>query len=342
VTAPYQASLHSNAIANAFLTVIGQNGTTGNTYIEYSTYLGGSESDVGQGVAIGALNEVYVTGTSTFWDFPWRDNFQPFNGSADAFIAKLNLARPGVASLIYATPLGGTAPAGIFVNARGNDIATDGAGHVYATGATTAGDFPTVVSTSGIMNGFQPICSSCQGTSPQYATVKAGQTATYSLVIFSPNGYTGSVALACGGAPPQSVCAPSLSAVTLPAQFAVTVTTTANSFVSLGKRRELNPGDSPKTLELLSISVTFIALLLSWVLTHPKTQQHSRLAFLSCAIFLLISAMALVLAACGSGSAGGSSSSADPGTPAQTYPLSLTGTAADGTTRTLNLTLNVQ
>jgi len=167
VVAPYQANLHANATANAFLTVIGQNGTTGNAFIDYSTYLGGSESDAGQGVAIGALNEIYVTGTATSWDFPWKDNFQPFNGSADVFIAKLNLAMPGSASLIYATPLGGTAPPGTSVTAGGNGIATDGSGRVYVAGAATAADFPTVVSTSGIMNGFQPICSSCQGTSPQ-------------------------------------------------------------------------------------------------------------------------------------------------------------------------------
>ena len=166
ITAAYQASLHSGATANAFLSVVGQNGTSGKTYLAYSTYVGGSESDVGQGVVIGAPNEVYVTGTASSWDFPWKDNFQPFNGGADAFIAKFDLVMPGSTSLIYATPLGGTAPPGTTVSAAGNAIVTDRLGHVYVAGATTAADFPTAVSTSGIMNGLQPVCSSCQAMPP--------------------------------------------------------------------------------------------------------------------------------------------------------------------------------
>ena len=90
------------------------------------------------------------------------------------------------------------------------------------------------------------------------ATVKAGQTATYSLVIYSPNGYAGPVALSCGGAPPAGVCNTSVSTVTLPAQFAVTVTTTANSFVA---PRAWNSGERFRTVQWLSIFATFAARL---------------------------------------------------------------------------------
>jgi hypothetical protein len=116
-TAAYQPNIHANATANAFLTVVAQNPSTGIASIVYSTYLGGSELDSGQSIAVVSMpnqvtvsNTVYVAGSASSWDFPWHDNFQPFNGMSDAFVAKLNPAMSGTASLIYSTPLGGTAP----------------------------------------------------------------------------------------------------------------------------------------------------------------------------------------------------------------------------------------
>ena len=65
-----------------------QDALSGQTSLKYSTYLGGSETDAGQGIAVAAQNAVYVTGKTTSWDFPWHDNLQPFNGAGDAFVAK--------------------------------------------------------------------------------------------------------------------------------------------------------------------------------------------------------------------------------------------------------------
>jgi hypothetical protein len=168
------------------------------------------------------------------------------------------------------------------------------------------------------------------------ATVTAGQTATYSLVIYSPNAYTGSVGLSCAGAPPAGACITSVSTVTLPAQFAVTVTTTANSFVA---PRAWNPGERFGTVQWLTIFATFAGVWTCWLLICAPNRKHPYLISFVCLPLLLI--LALALGACGGGS-DASSTSSDPGTPDQTYPLTLTGTAADGTTRTLNLTLNVQ
>jgi Beta-propeller repeat len=162
----YQTHLHANATANAFLTVVAQNPTTGLTSITYSTYLGGSNSDSGQSIALVSIpnqvtvsNTVYVAGSAGSWDFPWHDNLQPFNGTTDAFVARLDPTSSGPASLIYATPLGGTAPAGGIANSVINGISTDAAGHVYVAGETTSVDFPTAGSPG---NGFQLICGSCQ------------------------------------------------------------------------------------------------------------------------------------------------------------------------------------
>jgi hypothetical protein len=160
--APYQSNLHVNATANAFLSVVAQNPATGMTSLAYSTYLGGSAMDAGQGVTATAFNSVYITGAAKSWDFPWHDNLQPFNGSSDGFVAKLDPSAAGAPSLIYATPVGGTAPTGLTVAASASAIVADGFGDVYVAGQTTAADFPTAVTTGGVMNGFQPICASCQ------------------------------------------------------------------------------------------------------------------------------------------------------------------------------------
>ncbi len=160
----FQTSLLASATGNAFFAVVNQNGETAMTSLAYSTFLGGSEGDVGSGIAVAAGNEVYLTGTTASWDFPWHDNVQPFNGASDAFVARFDPTQSGNASLIYATPLGGTSPAGGAATAAGNGIASDGKGNVFVAGAATAADFPTALTTAGGLNGFQPNCASCQQT----------------------------------------------------------------------------------------------------------------------------------------------------------------------------------
>jgi Beta-propeller repeat len=86
--AAYQTTL--NGTSNAFLAVIPQDPATGQTRLAYSTFLGGSQSDAGQSVWLAAPNRVYLAGTATSWDFPWRFNFQPFTGDTDAFVAELD------------------------------------------------------------------------------------------------------------------------------------------------------------------------------------------------------------------------------------------------------------
>lgn len=164
--AAYQPALHPSAESNAFLTVVAQDPISGQTSLAYSTYLGGSSADTGQGIAVGAPNAVYIAGGTTSFDFPWRDNLQPFNGAGDAFVAKLDPTSAGIASLVYATPLGGTSPTGGTASASAAAVAADSAGHAYVAGITTSGDFPTAVTTEGPVNGFQQSCSSCTSVNP--------------------------------------------------------------------------------------------------------------------------------------------------------------------------------
>lgn len=113
-----------NGSANAFVAVIAQL-SSGTTTLIYSSYLGGSQSDAGLGIFFAASNQIYVTGSTKSWDFPWQFNFQTFSGDQDAFVAEIDPGSAGAASLLYATPLGGTAPAGVTATAQGNGIGRD-------------------------------------------------------------------------------------------------------------------------------------------------------------------------------------------------------------------------
>jgi hypothetical protein len=104
--------------------------------LTYSTYLGGSGADAGQGIAVDATG-TYLTGSTTSLNFPTANPFQGTNhGNTDAFVAKLN---PAGSALIYSTYFGGS---GTDI-ARG--IAVDAAGNAYITGSTTSTDLPTTV-----------------------------------------------------------------------------------------------------------------------------------------------------------------------------------------------------
>jgi hypothetical protein len=149
--------------ANAFVAAISQDAISEMTSLVYSTLLGGSESDSGLGIVAKATNELYVTGNTTSFDFPRMNNFQPFNGDVDAFVVKLDPTASGSSSLLYASPLGGTATVGNTAMANGNGIAADGSGHVFLAGRTTAADFPRAGSSG---NGFQLLCTSCQASPP--------------------------------------------------------------------------------------------------------------------------------------------------------------------------------
>ena len=108
------------------------------TALVYSTYLGGASDDLGNGIAVDALGNAYVTGTTGSSNFPVSAGaFQQTNpaGWYKGFVAKLNSTG---SALLYSTFLGGS---GGFDQSRA--IAVDGAGNAYVTGDTSSADFPT-------------------------------------------------------------------------------------------------------------------------------------------------------------------------------------------------------
>ncbi len=124
---------------DAFITKINPAGNA----LVYSTYLGGSGTERGYGIAVDSLNFAYVTGhTSSVngpGNFPTVAPFQSQNastGSFDAFVTKVNVAGNG---LVYSTYLGGN---GSEYSLDGGGIAVDADGNAYVGGTTASSNFP--------------------------------------------------------------------------------------------------------------------------------------------------------------------------------------------------------
>ena len=116
---------------DAFVAKLSPTGTA----LVYSTYLGGSASDLGQGIAVDSSGNAYVVGMTNSTDFPMMNPLQPANGGAyDAFVAKLS---PTGSALVYSTYLGGRQ------DDYGFGIAADSSGNAYVTGETGSYNFPT-------------------------------------------------------------------------------------------------------------------------------------------------------------------------------------------------------
>ena len=102
--------------------------------LAYATFLGGSDWDVGSGIAVDAAGAAYVTGSTWSPDFPTTPGAfdTSYNGGySDVFVTKLNADG---SDLVYSTFLGGS---------EGRGIAVDAAGAAYVTGWTGSTTFPT-------------------------------------------------------------------------------------------------------------------------------------------------------------------------------------------------------
>ena len=132
-TTPGALGTPLNDRGNAFVTKLNPTGSG----LVYSTYLGGSDLDQGNGIAVDLAGNAYVTGFTGSTDFPTTAGaFQTTNDGQRAFVAKLNLTG---SALVYSTYLGGSDGGEV-----GGGITVDTFGNAYVTGHTGAIDFPTV------------------------------------------------------------------------------------------------------------------------------------------------------------------------------------------------------
>jgi hypothetical protein len=143
---------------DAFLTKVNAQGDA----VVYSTYLGGSSDDCGEGIAVDSSGHAYIAGETLSTDFPVTPGvFQPAckscsNGLADTFVAKLS---SDGSALVYSTYIGGSDWDGVPM------ITVDLTGNLYIQGSTSSVDFPTT------KGAFQTTCVACaSGSLNTYVT----------------------------------------------------------------------------------------------------------------------------------------------------------------------------
>src|SRR6266850_5807262 len=106
--------------------------------VEYSTFLGGSSHELGNGIQVDAAGNAYIVGMTQSPNFPTTAGAFRRTGAAsnfgDVFVSKVN---PTGTALVYSTVIGGS-------NFDwGRAIAIDAAGNAYVTGQTKSSNFPT-------------------------------------------------------------------------------------------------------------------------------------------------------------------------------------------------------
>jgi hypothetical protein len=108
--------------------------------LEYSTYIGGTNAEVGNEVVVDTAGNAIITGYTKSTNFPTTAGAKDITyngGNYDVFVFKLN---PDGSKPIFSTFIGGGN------EERGYDIDIDSTGNTYITGFTQSSDFPTTAS----------------------------------------------------------------------------------------------------------------------------------------------------------------------------------------------------
>ena len=222
-------------------------------------------------------------------------------------------------------------------NCVGSAIAPNGTCTAQVTFSPTAGgarggtltitdnsySSPETVGLSGTGLDFTfAVASGSQST----ATISAGQTASYTLSVASTANASGNLSFSCQGAPTAASCVvnPSSVAISNTAQnITVNVSTTARSSAVRGPGLTFEPPG-------FTIFATGL-LVLMMLLSASRKRTRWILGPAAAALLLFVG--------CGGGNGGGGGGSH--GTPAGTYPVTVTASSAGGTRKSVTLTLNV-
>ena len=165
-TTPGAYDISQNGAYDVFVTKLSADGSR----LLYSTYLGGSNEDIGTGIAVDSAGNAYLTGHTYSTDFPTTPGASDtgLSGQRDGFVAKLNAAGDG---LVYSTYLGGDNWD------YGQSIALDDSGSAYV-GGFTHGSFPVTAGAAqtvfgGMGDGFA-VKLSLDGRTVLYSTYIGG------------------------------------------------------------------------------------------------------------------------------------------------------------------------
>lgn len=161
---------------DAFVTKIDAMGSS----LVYSTYLGGSNPDVGNGIVVDSFENAYITGSTGSNNFPTASAIKSTLGAdgGDAFVTKIDATG---SYLVYSTYLGGNNGGD-----AGYGIKVDSSRNAYITGTTQSIDFPTLSpiqsSNSGNYDAFVTVINA-QGNNFIYSTYLGGNADDWGLGI---------------------------------------------------------------------------------------------------------------------------------------------------------------
>ena len=344
-------SAYGGGIDDAFVAEVNPGGTA----LVYSTYLGGSGSDIGVGIALDANDNTYVTGQtnspapSPFAGLPQNTP----GGQTDAFVTEINAAG---SATVFSTYLGGSFDEddggkmgavavdskGYFVYVTGNTASVTGFPVVtpvpYAGGGTFGG--PSGGTDAFAVKYAQGPVFSMTATTP--AAVAPGSSGTSTVSLKAYNGYSSGVALSCsvaGTGTPLPACSATSFSPASPvtptaggASTTLTITTTGPTAAKLHPSKIFYAMWLPVSMSLLGMSFATSRL------------QRSKL-FGWLMIVMMMAALFATPACGGSGSktGGGGGGGGSAGTPAGAYSVTITGTGSDANavTQTAQVTLTV-
>ena len=156
----------------------------------FGTFLGGLANDQAVGISVDSAGSAYVLGSTASSNFPLAslDGLPP--SGMNAFVAKLDVSG---SSLVYADYIGGSS------DDYPTAMVLDGSNHVFLTGYTYSGDFPTVnpyqAASAGGTDAFVTEVAS-DGASLLYSTYLGGSSWDYAYGISLDN--TGDIFVAGG------------------------------------------------------------------------------------------------------------------------------------------------
>jgi len=339
-------------VQNAFVAELNPAGTA----LSYSTYLGGG-SDAGSGIVVDGSGNAYVTGETGSSNFPVSPNAtQPKSGGGnDAFVSEI---KSGGTALVFSTYLGGSLNENTSTINNGGSlagIAVDSAGaNVYVTGSTASTNFPTVAAeqtaTGGTGDAFVAKYSLSGTTTGSFTVANGalsatsgspGVSATATITVTSVNSFNSAVTLACTVAPVVTegpICSFSNpgSSVTPPANSTATATLTVSTAVASALLEHIPDRRSSGIFYALLLPIgglTFVGAGLG----SRGSRRRKLFGFLMLGMIL---SGTLLMPACG-GSSG--TKTGNPGTPAGTYTITVTGTNASAVVTgspALTLTVN--
>ena len=242
----------------------------------------------------------------------------------------------GTVTFMNGTTSLGTAP--ISGNSASLTTSFASAGSVSLT-ASYGGDQNNLASTSSPVTVTIVAPSFALAVSPASATVTSGQSATFTVTVTPAGGFASAVTLSCGALPSQASCAFASPSVTPSHGEPVQVKLTVSTAASTADLRRGRPGFPESSPWLPTGAVVSLAGVLGLALVKKARLRLRQ----------LLQAMALLTIACGVSASfigcggGGNTTPSNPGTPAGTSTISISGIATGGSTsHTASIQLIVQ